>query len=238
MKKASVRMKSGGISFVELLIGMTLMAILMALCARLFTSSWQRYHVINIIQEVKLSGIRGIERFSRDFNETSMTYIFSKENAQGLITYIYFPSRRQVNGTFDESGAPSPSVWKTWILYYLIAEKSVSPGSAGETYDRKPLYCLVRKVKDLVPKGGTDISLDADAEVIPELSTLRPVKVDPATGVTRAGEVCARGVTFFGMEQESNGAQDTYRAVLETWGGYLGKPCSAKAERVYLLRNL
>jgi prepilin-type N-terminal cleavage/methylation domain-containing protein len=227
-----------GVTLVELLIGLALLAIIMTLSAWLFTSSWQRYHVINVIQDVKLSGIRGMERFGRDFNETSLSYITIHNNYDGLTQWIYFPPRRSADGTFNEDQSGSSVEWKTWILYYLIPANVVEKGSAAVTFDKKPLYYLVRKVKDLVPKGGSGIFLDSGAEVAPEVLTLKPVMTNPATGVMRGGEVCARNITSFTVDTQNCGAQDVYQAVIEAWGSYGGKKCTSKVERVFLLRNL
>jgi len=226
-----------GVTLIEIIMTMSMLSMIIILCSQVFTASWKRFHILNVIQDVKMSGIRGVERFGRDFGETSTNYINKNSDITGLVMWIYFPSQRNVDGTFTPDEGNLNTVWKTWIIYYLIPSNTVNNANQAQTLDGKALYFLARKVKK-IPNNVKSMTLDVDSEIKPELLTLRPVVVDPSRGVTSGAEICARNVTFFGVDTENSGAIDTYRMVIETWGSYGGRKCTSKMEKVFLIQNI
>ncbi|MHC9537894.1 MAG: type II secretion system protein J [Vulcanimicrobiota bacterium] len=226
-----------GVTLVEIIMTMTILSMIIVLCSQVFTASWKRFHILNVVQDVKMSGIRGVERFGRDFGETSSNYINKSSDSTGLTRWIYFPSMRNRDGTFTPSEANLTTVWKTWIIYYLIPSSTVSSANQAQTFDGKNLYFLARKVK-MVPSNVKSMTLDSDSEIKPELLTLSPVITDPTRGAAAGAEICARNVTFFGVDSENSGAIDTYKMVIETWGSYEGRKCTAKMEKVFLIQNI
>jgi hypothetical protein len=233
----SLQRRSKAVTIVELIMAMAMLSVLMVVCAQLFTVSWRRFHIINVVQDVKMSGIRGMERFGRDFSETSMNYVNRETDSQGLTRWIYFPSQRTVDGSFTPDTGNLSTVWKTWIIYYLIPACAVKSDSQAKTFDNRDLYWLIRKVK-AVPADVKSMTLNESLDINPELNTLKPVGLDASRGMTYGGEVCARNVTFFNVDTENTGALDTYRAVLETWGCYGGRKCSSKVEKIFLIQNI
>jgi len=228
---------SRGVTVMELIMTLVMLSILIVACSQLFTVSWRRFHIINVIQDVKMSGIRGMERFGRDFGETSMNYVYRETDGQGLTRWIYFPSQRNVDGSYTPDVGNLNTVWKTWIIYYLIPACAVKSDNQAKTFDNRDLYYLVRKAKT-IPANAKSLTLNEAADINPELNSLKPVGLDPARGITYGGEVCARNVTFFNVDTENTGALDTYKAVLETWGAYGGRKCSSKVEKIFLIQNI
>lgn len=233
-----------GFTQTELLIALGLFSLIFLLCSQLFTSSWQRFHILNVVQDVKMNGIRGLERFGDDFAETSTRYIIKQNDSFGFTQFICFPSRRMADGTpVSNPGNPHP-VWRIWLIYYLIPATTINSGNLATTLEvnsdgqKETLYYLIRKKKTIPASQSESPSLDKTLDINPERKTLMPVNTDAERGVTMAGEVCARNVTFFNVDTENSGAVDTYKAHIVTYGSYNGKKCSSKVEKVFLIQDL
>jgi len=228
----------------ELIMALGVFSLIVVLCAHLFTTSWQRFHILNVVQDVKMSGIRGMERFADDFNETSTKYIMKKDDSSGNTRYICFPSRRKADGSVVIDKNSMSTIWRAWFIYYLIPAASVSSGNLSATLEdgpggkKEPLYFLVRKRKTIPDSRSGDPSLDEINDINPELATMAPVRTDPSNGATMGAEVCARNVTYFKVDTEHGGGTDTYKATLITYGTYNGRKCSSKAERSFLIQNI
>ncbi len=233
-----------GFTQLELMLALGLFSLIFLLCAQLFTTSWQRFHILNVVQDVKMNGIRGMEKFAGDFNETSVKHIIKSDDALGLTQYICFPSRRMPDGSTVNDTGNTNTIWRTWLIYYLIPAIKVNSGNLATTLEDNPggqkdtLYYLVRKRKTIPGSESGNPSLDEASEINPERGTLAPVMTNPLRGTTTGGEVVARNVTLFSVDTEHSGAVDTYKAVIVTYGSYQGKKCSSKVERVFLIQNI
>ncbi|MHC9542545.1 MAG: type II secretion system protein J [Vulcanimicrobiota bacterium] len=236
--------RSRAFTQLELIMALGVFSIIMILCAQLFTTSWQRFHILNVVQDVKMSGIRGMERFADDFNETSTKYIMKKDNSGGNTLYVCFPSRRKADGSVVIDKNSTKTIWRTWFIYYLIPAASVSSGNLSATLEdgpggkKEPLYYLVRKRRTIPDSQSGDPSLEAINDINPELGTMAPVRTDPSKGAATGAEVCARNVTYFKVDTEHGGGTDTYKAILVTYGTYNGKRCSSRVERSFLIQNI
>jgi prepilin-type N-terminal cleavage/methylation domain-containing protein len=113
-----------GFSLPELMVSMALLAILFGICILLFLSSWQRFQITGIMQEVQNSALMGIDRFSRDFNETDLSSVHNSadQNYDIKERYIYFRTARNREGRYVSS--PSGIEWQGYFYYFLLRDTS------------------------------------------------------------------------------------------------------------------
>lgn len=198
-----------GTTLPEIIIAMGIFMLIFSLCAGIFSSSWRRFGVTTVVQDTQRNALSGMSRFGRDFSETSMWQVSNQSRSR--YRCIYFPSRRDKYGMFDYSGVDS-GTWKSWIFYYLVEQ------TGKTTTDGRPLYLLARKVKEM---------------------TTAPLLADLPSYITmKEAQVAARNVTMFTLDIQHTGEVDSYKVVIETQGQYLGKKCSFRTERIFLLNSL
>jgi Tfp pilus assembly protein FimT len=205
---------SEGVTLVEIIFAMTVFLIISGICVQLFSASIRRFNIINVLQDVQKNGTIGMDRFARDFSETS-DYLVINET-EGSKKCIFFPSKRDKQGNFDYAFAndlAASSPWKSWIIYYLYPDKG------NTTVDNKQLYLLARKVTELDHKP-------AESEVITMITSLRDA------------QVAARNIALFNVKSESSGEMEVYKATIETESKYSGQKCTFNAERIFLLNSM
>lgn len=145
-----MRTKHSGLTLVELLFTLGILAILLTLCALLFVSSWNKFHSTTSLQDVQSNAIVGIDRFAADFRETRPLFVVTKP--AGMPRYAYFPSPRNRSGVYLIAPSGEPQ-WTTWIFYYLSGD----PNNPG-------LYYLARKQVDGDLDNPPPISLADDLD--------------------------------------------------------------------------
>jgi prepilin-type N-terminal cleavage/methylation domain-containing protein len=211
---ASGKNDSKGLTLVEIMFAMTLFLIIFSIAASLFCQSLRRFAIINVLQDVQKNAIIGMDRFARDFSETSDSMVINETESSRKC--IYFPSKRNKLGSFDYTAASLLSgalPWKSWIVYYLY------PDAGKKTTDNRQLYCIARKIKEMNHKPTT-------LEIIPMMSSLD------------GAQIAARNVVRFTVKTETTGEMDSLRATIETEGQYSGRKCTFSVERVFLLNSM
>jgi prepilin-type N-terminal cleavage/methylation domain-containing protein len=214
MKMASGRDNLKGLTMVEILIAMAIFLIILGITFSLLNSSLRRFAIINVLQEVQRNGIIGMDRFARDFSETTDALVVNE--TEGIRKCIYFPSKRNRQGIFNYNAAAAlagSSPWKSWIVYFLL------PDQGKRTADNRQLYCLARKIKEMDHKP-------TDPEIISLISSFD------------GAQMAARNVVSFTVRLESSGEIDTFRAQILTECQYSGRKCTFTMDRVFLLNSM
>ncbi|MGV8121325.1 MAG: type II secretion system protein J [Candidatus Xenobiia bacterium LiM19] len=153
-----------GITNVELLTGMSLLAIVLTLCTILFISSLKKFRNSSTEIDIKNAATVGLARFGRDFRETSITHIVN--NAEGVTMagkYFYFPSPRDRNGNYQRYTTGETN-FCSWIIYYI-------PQNEFITLDNnEKVYYLARRVINpaslITPPAGLDMNTLNGAQVV------------------------------------------------------------------------
>jgi prepilin-type N-terminal cleavage/methylation domain-containing protein len=131
-----------GLTLPELMVGMTILVIILGICTMIFMSSWQKFHATNSLSDAQRNAVLGIDRFCRDFRDTSPSYIDNQTSLSDRQSrYICFPSPRGIDGKYlnnsDIYSAGEP-ICQKWVLYYLVRDDQHSS-------NRISSYLLYRK---------------------------------------------------------------------------------------------
>jgi len=136
----SGRKASKGTTNMELLISMSLLAIVLTCCTILFVSSFRKFRSFNTQNDVKNSAAIGISIFGRDFRETSITHIVNEtETADMPGRYFCFPSPRDRSGKFQRTSTGEAS-FCSWIIYYVPVNRFITLDN------NEKVYYLARRV--------------------------------------------------------------------------------------------
>lgn len=198
-----------GMTLMELLISMGFFLMFFILCSSLFLSSWRGYNIISTTQDVERNAFLAVERFSRDMAETGLSSICN-QTRDGAESYIYFPSKREVNGDFPDTNIDSPYVWKNWILYYLF------PDPKGISANGHTLSYLMRKV---IPGGDQ-----------PDITTVRGMILS-----MNGAQAVARDIYSFVAEPQTMGEVNNWFLTIETQDAQRGEKCSLRLEKVIIV---
>jgi prepilin-type N-terminal cleavage/methylation domain-containing protein len=183
-----MRQRTKGLTLAELIVSLSILAVVMVFCSMLFVTSWRRFQMTCAMQDAQNSAMIGMDHFIRDFNETSCFNINNNtvQNSAGSFqpSFIFFPSPRDKTGSYNITVSTGDPEWKTWLIYYLYNE----PGAQG--------YLLVRKQVDWNP-------------------LMPPTENDTKdmNGVT----VVARGVDQFWVQHNVNSPDSYYFYTAEIW---------------------
>jgi hypothetical protein len=154
-----------GITLIELMMGLSLFMVLMMLSAVFFTSAWRTFHARNALQDAQNNAIMGIDRFGRDFKETTVVNVINYTDSSTAMgdRYIYFPSPRDIQGNYAVLPSGDPD-WQTWMIYSLAPDPDDSsvfiffrkrkagspafPPSLSDINDRRGAQVAARFVMD------------------------------------------------------------------------------------------
>jgi type II secretory pathway pseudopilin PulG len=196
------------ITLIEIIVALTLLITLMALSAVFFTSAWRKFHAQSALQDAQTNGIIGIDRFGRDFRETSITYVTNNATSATAIDSrsIYFPSPRDLEGRFCTLATGEPD-WKTWVIYTL-----------GPDPDHAGTYLLFRKKMTgtpTFPPSLSDVNNKAGAMIMAHF--ISNFEVTQASGT---------------------GSIYSYNALVETLRNYKNESYSFKTEKFFSFTKL
>ncbi|MDQ7823537.1 MAG: prepilin-type N-terminal cleavage/methylation domain-containing protein [Candidatus Eremiobacteraeota bacterium] len=204
--------KKPGITLSELIVAMALLTVILALCTNLFVSSFHRLQMTNAMQDAQNNAIVGLDRFTRDFRETTkQSVVYYKDSSH---QYIYFPSPRDRNGVFHQ--APNGFIeWSTWIAYYMIRD----PNFASQGQQGEPTYLLARRQQDILDKKLTNTpAFDWNS--------------------INGAEIAAKNAVQFNITSvQLSEYMVTYEVSLHTKREYKGKAYTYQAERFISIRD-
>ncbi|MGV8122236.1 MAG: prepilin-type N-terminal cleavage/methylation domain-containing protein [Candidatus Xenobiia bacterium LiM19] len=164
-------------TLLELLVCLGLLAVILALCSIVFVTSWRKFQNTAAVQDTQTSALFSLSRISQDFSGTTIDYVIYGNN-QGFFSFpgcpteplinpmsvgptgaypagfFAFPSQRDVNGNYACSTFTGQALWKSWIVYYLEKEGSITlPSDDSSNRVEQLIFKLNRAVvaMDLYP---------------------------------------------------------------------------------------
>jgi prepilin-type N-terminal cleavage/methylation domain-containing protein len=210
LEEAVLKKNTGkGFSLAELIIAMAILVSVLVICSMLFTSSWRRLQTSNALQDAQNSAIIGMEKFAREFEETSAFYIANKADPASpdynSPPYISFPSPRDTSGDYHRYPSTGDPQWQLWIVYYLEKDP-----------DCQELYYMKKKLIPFTPDASAPSP--ADGGIIQVIS--RNVK------------------SFKVMKNSSPESINNFEAELVTDRPYGGAHYSFQSTRTFIFDNL
>jgi len=229
-------------TLLELLVCLGLLAVILALCSIVFVTSWRKFQNTAAVQDTQTSALFSLSRISEDIRETTIDYViygtsmgffsFPGCPTEPLINplsmgptgaypaaFFAFPSTRDVYGNYACSTVTGQALWKSWIVYYLEKEGSITlPPDVSGIQIELLIFKLNRAVvaMDLYPGPSA-----ADFFILENLKSL-----------TNRQTVAHN---IYSLEMRGRVVSDdlySYKMSIYTRKDYQGKANTFKAERI------
>lgn len=195
--------KKRGVTLTELIIGMSLILMLLALFTLVFVYSQRRFLLINAVFDTQNNAIMGMDRFAADLAETNRSSVRRGDWTTTAESFIGFPTARDKDGRYQLDINSNPA-FTEWIVYYLALDARAS-ASDGE----RRFFLLKRR---FTPPPTAPPTVD---------------EVRNHTTAMTGANIIARRVYAFSVDETGN----TYKTSLETRQLFRGKTVNFKLER-------
>jgi len=202
-----------GLTNIELLTSMSLLAFVLTLCTVLFISSLKKFRNSGNANDIRNSATVGLTLFGRDFRETTITHVVNKTDGATLPgKYFYFPSPRDWNGNYQRYSTGETN-FCSWIIYYIPSGESITLDN------NEKVYYLARRI------------------ISPASLIISPSGFD--TNTLKGAQVVARNVTDFRINKSviSNSVY-SYDVLIGTKGYNAGNINTFRVEETFTAYDL